>query len=209
MSRKKGTAIYYPTKDKDIVSYYNKIVPILVLLATKYGIDAATITLLQTHSTNVSSTYAQALADADKAHESFEIKDVEFEQAKVDLLRVLNMIQRAANFIESDAEAMGIRVVSEPIDLRTVKPVISGLTSFPEQIIVDWVKGGLSGVKVYGSYDGKNFTVIGQDSRSPFEDTRKNQTDQPEVRYYKLRYMKDDKLVGVESTIYQILAEIY
>jgi len=206
---KKGTKIYYPRPEAEIVGYYNNAVTQLAGLVAKYGIAPATMTLLQTHNTNVQATYDQAIADASVAHNSNQTKYDEFAQAKIDLLNVFIQIQKAPNFVEGDAELLGFRVITEPIDLRTVKPVISGLTAFPENIIVDWVKGGLDGVKVYGSYDALNFTVIGQDSRSPFEDIRKNQTNQPEVRYYKLRYMKDDKLVGVESTIYQILAEIY
>ncbi len=209
MAGKKGKAIYYPKKDKDVLSYYKKIVPILSDLAVKYNIDAATITLLETHSTSVDATYAQALADADKAHESFGIKNTEFADAKIDMLRVLNIIQNAANFIESDAEALGFRVVSLPIDLKTVKPVITGITTDEVQIIVDWVRGSMQGVIIYGSYDGKNFTEVGRDTRSPYEDTRKNKTDHPEERYYRMKYMKNDKAIGLFSSIEKVVADIY
>ena len=207
--RKKGTAIYYPTREPEIVGYYNNAITKLAGLVTKYNIDPATMTSLTTHNTDVKATFDQSVADAAVAENSNKIKYKEFAQAKFDLLTVFRQIQRAPNFEESDAELLGFRVITEPVNLKTVKPVITGITVFPEQAIIEWVRGGMDAVVVYSSYDAKKFTKIGQDMRSPFEDTRKNKSEQPEVRYYRLRYMKNDKLVGLVSEIYTTVTEIY
>jgi len=50
---------------------------------------------------------------------------------------------------------------------------------------------------------------IGRDTRSPYEDERKNLSDKPEDRYYKLRYIKNDKPIGLEGDVVKVLAEIY
>jgi len=209
MAKTKVKAIYYPKKDKDILSYYKKLVKALAGFTAKYGISVATMTLLQTHSTNLAATHEQALADADKAHQSFGIKNTEFADAKLDLLRVLNQIQNASNFLESDAEALGFRIITAPVDLKTVKPRITGITTDEVQVIIDWVRGSMQGIIIYGSYDTKNFTEIGRDTRSPYEDARKNQTNQPEERYYRMKYMKNDKPVGLFSSIEKVIADVY
>jgi len=71
------------------------------------------------------------------------------------------------------------------------------------------VRGHMQGVVVFGSYDGKKFAEIGRDTRSPYEDTRKNLTDQPEERYYKLQYMKNDKLIGDPTAIEKAVVAIF
>ena len=50
---------------------------------------------------------------------------------------------------------------------------------------------------------------IGRDFRSPYEDKRRNLTQQPETRYYKFRYLYKDQIVGVDSDIIKVIAEIY
>ncbi|MFH1005000.1 MAG: hypothetical protein V1781_05845 [Bacteroidota bacterium] len=50
---------------------------------------------------------------------------------------------------------------------------------------------------------------IDKDSRSPYENTRKNKVNTPEARYYKVRFLLKDKEVGIESDVTKVLAEIY
>ncbi len=50
---------------------------------------------------------------------------------------------------------------------------------------------------------------INRDYRSPYEDKRQNLGQEPEVRYYKFRYIYKDQLVGVDSDIIKVIAEIY
>ena len=50
-----------------------------------------------------------------------------------------------------------------------------------------------------------NWEEIARVTRSPFIDTRQSSTSKPETVYYKLQYMKNDKLVGMESTIIKVV----
>lgn len=137
------------------------------------------------------------------------------------------------DFTRSDGEAMGFLVESPQVNPDTAKPVVSAVTSMMDMIVIDWVKKGMKGVVVFGVVretirdlslksssedDPAGLAIplnlvweqLDKDMRSPWEDTRKNLTLMPEIRYYKLRYLwKDDKEVGFESDIVKVVAEIY
>lgn len=83
--------------------------------------------------------------------------------------------------------------------------MISDITVLPEKMLVEWVKGTMDGVLVYASLNGTDFEEIGSDMGSPFEDTRPNQVaDVIEIRYYRLRYIKTDKLTGRYSDVVNV-----
>jgi len=206
---KKGLGIYYPRRDSEVVKFFKTAVAALVTLAAKYGISAGTITTLQTHTTTMEAAEEQVEADTNQLKTTTVTKNEAFAAGKLDILRVFNRIQRAANFAEGDATTIGFRVITAPVDLKTVKPVVAGITVDVSMVIIDWVRGQMEGIIVYGSYNGNDFTEIGRDFRSPFEDTRKNQTDQPEERYYRLRYMKSDKAIGLFSSIEKVIVAVF
>ena len=105
---------------------------------------------------------------------------------------------------------MGFIAVKTPPDTDTSKAQITGIVSMPDQVRIDWVKSIFDGVVIYGSYDGQNFLRLDKDNRSPYEDIRKNRTNNvPETRYYKVRFLLKDKEVGMESDVAKTLAEIF
>jgi len=83
------------------------------------------------------------------------------------------------------------------------------------------IKGGWEGVYfesiVVGANDGSTvpaansplWVKLGEDDRSPFEDTRVNQSNHPEVRYYQARNKYNNKPIGHYSDIVKVIAEIY
>ena len=206
-------AIFYPIIEGDIPAYYDNIVDLLApgtAMAVKYNVTAATNTELDGHNTNIPVKIQTAYTADQAAQGATEAKDAELFLGKTDMLRELSRITKLANFEETDAETLGIRVIKTPVDLNTVKPRFSGITTLPDQIILDWVKASLDGVEIYGSSNGTTFTKLDRDNRSPYEDKRKNQTNNvPETRYYKMRYFKNDVLVGLESDVVKIVAQIY
>ena len=205
---KKGEGTFYPKKEGEVLGFFTNAVTRLVALATKYGIDAATITALQTHYTNMQVAYNQAVADATAAQNSTGIKHTVFAEGRDELMLVFKQIQLLPNFDENDAELIGFRVITDPVDLRTVKPVITGVTVKYGMVIIDWKRGSMQGVIIYSSYDGKKFTEIGRDLRSPFEDVRPNLVEgQPDERHYRLAYMKDDKPIGIPSEISKVIVD--
>jgi len=202
-------AIYYPIREAEILSYYhNAVTQLAGTLATKYGITFDTMINLQTHDLNMNHAYELALEQKNITKASTLAKDITFAQAKIDLLRELDRIQRLSNFEETDAEKIGIRKSKRRLSLRKVKPVVLQVTVLKERVIIDWFKGELDGVLVSGSYDNKNFAELGRDNFSPFEDRRLNKTTQPEMRYYTFRYLKNDKEVGLESNVVKAVTQI-
>lgn len=204
-------AIFYPTIEGNISTYYNKIKGHLTgAMGTKYGTSSETQGKLTTHNTDIPQVIQTAYDSRQTAQGDTETKDKELHDAEIEIKRELQRITGLDNWEEEDGETLGIRVYHEPPDPATMKPEITGKSILPEKIEIDWVKKGMQGVIVHGSYDGSSFSQIGTDGRSPYEDFRKNQQEgQPETRHYKLRYMKDDKPIGLESDVVKVVAEIY
>jgi len=204
-------AIHYPIIETDVIPYYDNAEKKLVLIyAAKYNIEADMMTKITTHNTNIKLTIDKARSDRETAQKSTTLKNQELTEGKEDLLWVFRKIVASDNFDEADAQDLGFRVEKEPVNLDTVKPVISEITCLPEKIIFDWVKWVLDGVIVDGSYDGDTWAYLDKDNKSPFEDFRKNKTaDVPEVRYYRFRYIKDDAPVGLYTEVIRVIAEIY
>jgi hypothetical protein len=195
-------AIYYPTADAEVGSYYDNVVKKLVLLAVKYGIPAELISKLLGYNTDIPAAKLKSDADQQTAKASVKAKDDLYLQARAELLRELKRITDLPNFDEADAMDLGIRRESTAKVVTEVQAIVSGLTVLPGEVIIDWVKGKMDGVVIYASADGANFDYIGKDMRSPFEDRRPNKTaGQPEVRYYRLRYLKYDEEVGQYSDV--------
>ena len=225
VNRKK--AIFYPRVETEIVPYYENAVnrligtPLLPSLAAKYNIAAAEMALVSAHRTQIPTGINKAVADSNISQESTRLKDEELADGKLDLLRIFKTIESHQLFDEPDAEALGFRKIKTPIDLTTVKPIISKVTVLDDMVILDWVKATLDGVIVMGSYDGSAYTQIGTDTKSPFEDTRPNQSAapaalaappppssaKPEVRFYKMRYIKNDKPVGLFSDVVKVVKD--
>ena len=228
---KKG--IFYPTTEGLIKPYYeNAATQLIGALGVKYGTDAATITALTGHKTQIPLVIQKAFDDAQLAQGSTNAKNTELATAKVDLLRELNRITRLPIWDEADGELLGIRVTHTPGDPNAAKPTISKVTTLPDQIILDWVKGEWGGVIIetldntenepappippmppvppQPEQNNPNWKKLDTDQKSPYEDTRKNSKNQPETRYYRLRYTdKNGKAIGLYSEIVQVAAEIY
>jgi hypothetical protein len=205
----KTKAIYYPVRENEVPPFISNAVKQISPLANHYGINEEEIKSLEAYTVNVPLGIDEAEEASNIAQQKTEVKREELHTCKTDFLRMFRFIQDSPKFKEKDAEAIGFRKHHTPPDPQTMKPIISEITVTLEKIIIDWVKSGMEGVFIYGSYDGNTWKKIGRDTRSPYEDERKNQQQQPEERYYKLRYIKNDKPIGFESDVAKVLAEIY
>ena len=135
----------------------------------------------------------------------YQIADPQLEKDQSGLL----LRFRDTNFEEADAEALGIRVHKTPPDYASVVPIVTDITTLPDQIIFDWVKAAMDGVIIESSYDNSTWVKIGTDLKSPFEDKRKNQkVDTPETRYFRFRYIKNDEPVGLYCDVIKVTCEI-
>ncbi len=202
-------AIYYPASDAGVEPYYDNASKKLALLAVKYDIPAALLNKFEGYNASIPAAKLKANADRQTAKASVKAKDELFLNARADMLRELKRITDLPGFDEADAMDLGIRREHTAETLSEAQAHISGLTVLPGQVLIDWVKGKMDGVVVYASADGANFEQTGQDTRSPFEDKRPNKiAGQPEVRYYRLRYLKQDAEVGLYSDVQSATALI-
>ena len=128
---------------------------------------------------------------------------------------IAKTIKLHPNYTEAIGEDLGIIGAEVVVDFRKKKPIITNVISESNMIIIDWTKARMQGVIIYsnaeitGDADNIKWVEISRDLKSPYEDTRKNKGNDPETRYYKLRYMHDDKPVGKDSRILKVVAEIY
>ncbi len=203
-------AIFYPTIETKVGTYYDKILGHLDgAIGAKYGVDPAKLSTLQDHNVAIPQVIQTAYDDDQTAQGSTATKQTEMANSKSDMLRELQRITRLEIWDEDDGETLGIRVEHEQPDLNTVKPIITGLTLLPAFVEIDWRKNGMDGVFVHGSFDGSSFTQIGTDNRSPWEDRRPNQVPgEAEVRHYKMQYMVADKPVGLFSDVVKVVVQI-
>lgn len=147
--------------------------------------------------------------------------------------RIAKIVQRIKNhpsYNESVGQNFGIIGAEKVLDLDTVKTSITVKNITPEKISLEFVKGDMEGVAVFAGTPvlqanenggttptatetdteaGMNWVEIARVSHSPFVDTRLNVANKPEIRYYKMRYIKKDTFVGQMSDIVQVVAEIY
>lgn len=123
--------------------------------------------------------------------------------------RMAARIKGHTAYSKGDGEILGIeKPAAAPIDWNTAKAQIVSAEAYTDEVIVEWRKGKAEGVAVYGSYDAQNFSLLGRDNKSPYNDTRKNQSPNPEFRYYKVRFLVNDKEVGQFSDVVKVLADV-
>lgn len=227
---------YLPKTDEGKATFLENFSSILPTYATKYGINSVEITDMQSGAlyfrqllnfVKVLDAYTQAVTALKN-----EIRDGVPDNSAGNVLPILppiplpsagfngdGLFERAKslvarikahnNYNKSDGEAMGIeKPASTPIDWNTAKAQITSLEAYPDEVILEWLKGKSDGVAVYSSYDSKNFVKLGTDQKSPYNDTRKNQSPNPELRFYKVRFLKNDKEVGLFSDVAKVLVDV-
>lgn len=204
-------AINYPSREGNVPDYYdNAYIKLVGGLADKYGLDPVMIAKLLDNNTNIPLKINKATADNETAQASTRVKNDFLASCKKDMLKVLNIIQDHDNFEEADMEDLGARVISEPADPNIAKPVITEITILSAMIIFDWIRSSWQGIFIESSYDGINWTYSDKDFKSPWEDKRKNQqSNVPEARYYRFKYMQNDQPIGLYTDVIKVLCEIY
>jgi hypothetical protein len=204
--------IFYPDREGDVTPYTSNLVVKLTdngnQLATLLGIAPADITMLQQIVAGVPARINDAQVAEDTAKGLTAVKQSVLKDARLTTLNMLQIWSRNANWTHEIGRSLGVYIERTPVDLDTVKPRITNVDVHPDMVIIDWVRGRMDGVAVYGSLDGSNFHLIDKDLKSPWEDRTPNRTPGAELRYYKLRYLKGDKEVGLFSDVVSALVSI-
>jgi hypothetical protein len=121
---------------------------------------------------------------------------------------IANRIKGSVQYTLSDGEDLGLEGAVIHIDYDAVKPTVSKITAFADKVVLRWKKRRMHGAIISRSLDGKVWVVVDKAFQSPWEDTSPNQTAAGEWRYYKLRYLKNDKPVGLSSDTVRVLVSI-
>lgn len=204
--------IFYPNREGDIAPYTSNLVVKLTdngnQLANLLNIPPGDITILQQIAAGVPTKINNAQAAEDTAKGLMADKKATIKDARSTTLNMLQIWSRNANWNYQMGRGLGVYIERTPVDLANVKPKITGVEVLPDLVIVEWLRGTMSGVAVYGSYDGATWHLIDKDLKSPWEDRTANRTPGAEMRHYKLRYLKGDAEVGLFSDVVSVLVNI-
>lgn len=209
MARKQK--IFFPSRDGEVSPFIDNVDDKLNAggLGAKYNIIASDLAKVTAFKTDIPQKMSDAAVASNQAQSLNNQKDTLINDAKLFLNKMGRDIQDHASFDAADLEALGFTVNTVPPDPNTAKPKVTGVIALPDKAILDWVKSNFQGVEVYRSRDGVAYSKVERDFQSPFEDTEANQTPGvPEVRFYKMRYLLSDTLVGLESDPIRVVTDI-
>lgn len=224
---------YLPRTENELRAWLNNLASKIASYATKYAITPAEVTDIQASATDFEAmiNYTQALdtflqgATARKA----ELRDgvpaggtpsvpgtapvaPTLSAAPGFLPRIVaiaNRIKGSTAYTVADGEALGLEGTAVVVDLKTVKPRVTAITAFEDQVVIEWVKGRMQGVVVESSPDGSTWTHRDKDFKSPWEDKAPNRGTEAEWRHYRLRYLNNDTPVGLYSDPVRVLVSIH
>ncbi len=135
------------------------------------------------------------------------------------LAKLVQRIKYHPKYNEAIGKGLGIIGPEKVIELEKLIPRIKVKTTSNTGITLGFIKGSMEGVIIFSGTihnDDENSTEvnfewneIGRVTRSPFIDDRPNKVQKPETRYYRARYFKNDTMVGDNSSIIKVVAEVY
>jgi hypothetical protein len=118
--------------------------------------------------------------------------------------RLRALVQRLKThpaYTESIGTDLGVIGAAVTAPTTTPKPSATATAEPGSTVRIDWVKSGFDGVLVEGQRGEETvWATLGTDLQSPYIDTRASlQPGVPEVRRYRLRYLKGDQPTGDNS----------
>ena len=114
------------------------------------------------------------------------------------LRALVQRIKAQPQYTETIGNNLGIIAAAAPPSATPSKPTATAAAEPGSAVRIDWVKAGFDGVLVEGQRASEAlWTALGTDLQSPYNDTRAPlQPGVPEVRRYRLRYVKGDVPTG-------------
>jgi len=231
MPRKK--AIFYP-RDKDSVPAFHGNASTQLDtggVGAKYTIDPAKVANIVANDALIGPAVAAAEAAKDVAQEKNRIVDELYAQCKDAMMEVFTELNNKKDFLESDAELLGMRVFHEEPDWTTISPVIKrhqitdvavefyfekgpsdGIIMFEAQILENTLPILSDEIQEVAHNDpvGLNLGAMSEVMRanhSPIRDTRKNRSNFPETRMYMFKCLLNDMPIGLPSPMYKVVVD--
>ena len=199
--------VHLPRIDGQFVIWLENFAGKIQTYAAALGIAPADAAQLQTDLTTIRSK----LADVQTAKTSLASAVQAKEQAMADISKrirdtvaVLKRKSAYTNTIGADLGIIGPSDGGEPAPLPVPEFQV---TAMPDRVRLDWIKNYSDGIVIQCKRGNEiEFTTIGRDAISPYDDDRPCLTPgTPEVRIYRIRYLRGDNEVGEWSKEARIL----
>lgn len=196
-------ARYFPRSDGDLLVWLDNFGKQVATYGATVGLDAAGIKALQDRCAEV----AAAVSDDERAYAGWRSAVAHSAEVKDRSLRTMAATIAHLDTHPACSEAIraalritppGASTQAAALGTYKVPFTVEGL---PGRVVLKWRKGVLDGVNVYSQRgDETEWTLLGRDNRSPFDDLRPN-AQAGEVRRYRLVGVIDDREVTPPSDI--------
>lgn len=223
---------YIPASDGLFVDWCDNFLNKLTTLAPSIGVSPAELADVTNYINDFKASHTLAVTRKAEAKSAVAAANNKRVITETDVRRLVRNIKNNSAYTEALGNELMLIGPEQVIDLLSVKPEDTTLTVLSDKAILDWHKKNMHAVVIYSavriirtnsaqvlqnSEDDQagqlipesEWVEIGRDINSPFEDTRKNLTEGPEVRYYKLRYIYKDQIVGLDSDIIKAVVDIH
>ncbi len=222
---------YIPASDSLFIDWCDNFLNKLTTLAPSIDVSPAELADITNYINDFKASHTLAVTRKAEAKSAVSAANNKRVLTETEARRLVRNIKNNTAYTEAIGNELMLIGPQEIIDLLNVKPEDTTATVLADKVVLDWHKKNLQAVVIYsvvrvirinsaqalqnseddasGQLIDKNeWFEIGRDINSPFEDTRKNLTDGPEIRYYKLRYIYKDQIVGLDSDIIKVIVDI-
>ena len=232
------TKDFIPHQDSVLDEWEVNFIAKLAVHGPTLGIDPALVTAVTSSVTAHHSSYSAYLTKQAEAKAATEDKMAKRATAIAIIRDIAQKCKTSSAYSGAIGDELGIKGVQQTIAVNFVKPEVTHISVQLDKIIFDWKKGHMDGIVIFSAKrtltnsqvageatansgeNGQNpagnfypqnliWEEIGRDFRSPYEDKRLNLGMEPEIRFYKLRYLYKDQIVGIDSDIVKVVTEIY
>ena len=197
---------YLPRIDSQFVIWLENFSTKLASHASTLGVAPADVSQFQTDLTTIRQKLSDVQTKKTSLDSSVESKEATLVEIAKRLRDAVVVIKRKSGYTDSIGADLGIISSSmEPTD-GLPKPEFQ-TTILPDKVRLDWVKGNSDGVVVQSKRGNEaEYTTLGRDTISPFDDERPCLTSgTPEMRMYRVRYLRGDDEVGDWSNESRVL----
>lgn len=120
-------------------------------------------------------------------------------QALAEIQRVVDRLKTATGYSEETGKTlMAVPSRTGSPSFEHHKPSLRAQV-YGGKVRIHWTRGALDGINVYARKPGEPWTLLGRDTRPPFDDARPAAT--PEVREYRAIGVSHDQEVGQPSDV--------
>jgi len=188
-----GSKDYLPANEGQFIVWYDTFLNKLPTYTATLDIAASLSTELQTNLTSSRQKLNDVQAAKTTLNSTVELKDDVLAAAKKLIRDTVVVLKRHKNFRQAIGEDLGIMSVASLVKYREDAKPLFTTTVLEGKTLLDWVKAEFDGVLVQCKRGSETeFTTIGRDAMSPYEDERSNLVaGTPETRIYRMRYLLD------------------